>query len=652
MEIVNLIGYLDELDKISMRIVRQGSVHVVNALEEINNNNFSIITPNQNPDALMDLNFIKPYSRMEDSSHISDKLNELMDILSIKRKVRKEYLEGDFEYGNLFRDMNSIYEKVMDYLKELEDIKQELEKMRGLRSYLEPIRNINQNFGKLNGLNFFSFKIGKLSKECYDKLKTNMENISSIIYRLSSVQGYNIIISLTPKDMEAEVDRVFKSLNYEELAIPYDLGETPEQMVKKLDEKISGYEERIKGFEGHLSILKDEYGDFLEQSYSRLKLYDKIQRVNSEVACTKEFFYMAGWVPVSEKQKLKESLEELSDRVTLVFKPESEASSSTEPPTRLKNNWLVRPFEAIVRMYGTPSYNEMDPTSFVAVSYMIMFGSMFGDVGQGFIFLLAGMFLSGKMHRPNLGGILSRIGASSMVFGVLFGSVFGNEKILKPLLLHPMENINTILLGGVGIGIVFTTVGFIYSMINSVKRKDLEDGMFGKDGMAGLLFYWIIILTGLSVYLQGNGGVPVFPVIVLCILLGLMVLKQPVANLIRGHRPLYHEPVQDYYIESGFGMVETLLGMLSNTVSFIRVGAFALNHVGLFIAFETLSHMVGNRGGSIAVLILGNLIIIGLEGLIVFIQGLRLEYYELFNKYYEGDGIEYEPIRLGYAKKI
>ncbi|HAZ37178.1 MAG TPA: V-type ATP synthase subunit I, partial [Clostridiaceae bacterium] len=111
-------------------------------------------------------------------------------------------------------------------------------------------------------------------------------------------------------------------------------------------------------------------------------------------------------------------------------------------------------------------------------------------------------------------------------------------------------------------------------------------------------------------------------------------------------RPLYNESKSDYYVEGGFGIIETLLSLFSNTISFIRVGAFAINHVGLFIAFDTLAKMINNGAGSAIVIVLGNLVIIGLEGLIVFIQGLRLEYYELFSKYFNGTGYEYKPIAL------
>lgn len=655
MEMMNVIGSIGALDHVSMQVVRHGYVHIVNALNEINQNNFTIITPDQNTNVLKDLSFIKPYHKITDYSDVNDKLDKLIEIFELKKNIYQYCVEEEFNYNEIVPKIDSIYLEVKVYNDKLVNFRDELSKVVEFKVSLEHIRELKLDFEVLKNLHYFTFKIGRLSKENYKKLKGNIENISSIIYEISSIPGYHVVISVTPKVLEGEVDRIFKSLNYEELNIPYNLGGTPEDIIHKLDEIIADKENEIRILNDAIIKQKGKYATFIDESYSRIKIYEKAQIINSEIACTNEFFYMAGWVPVSEKKSLQESLNLFGNSLILIFKPKSQVNSSIIPPTRLKNNWFTRPFEALVNMYGIPSYNELDPTTFVAISYMIMFGFMFGDIGQGGIFLLAGLFLSIKEKRPNLGGILSRLGVSSMIFGALFGSIFGNEKIIKPLIIRPMENVtnmNAILIGGVVLGIAFTTIGFIYSLINAYKRRDIEDGLFGKNGLVGLIFYWITLLTALNIYKQGHTILPLPMIIVmLCILLALMVLKQPISNLINRQKPLYNESAQDYYIESGFGVVETLLSMLSNTISFIRVGAFALNHVGLFVAFATIANLMKNSAGSFAVLLLGNIIIISLEGLIVFIQGLRLEYYELFSKYYDGNGIEFNPVRLRYTSQ-
>ena len=189
-------------------------------------------------------------------------------------------------------------------------------------------------------------------------------------------------------------------------------------------------------------------------------------------------------------------------------------------------------------------------------------------------------------------------------------------------------------------------ISYIYSITNAIKVKNVEEGVFGRNGVVGLMFY----LTLLALVVGGFLEYQIIPkwlgVILIIFLIALMIVKEPLTHLILGKRPLYSEAASGYYIESSFDIIETLLSMLSNTVSFIRVGAFALTHVGLFIAFQTIANMMNSVTGSIITLIIGNIVIIGLEGLIVFIQGLRLEYYELFSKYYKGEGIDFDPVKL------
>ncbi len=241
--------------------------------------------------------------------------------------------------------------------------------------------------------------------------------------------------------------------------------------------------------------------------------------------------------------------------------------------------------------------------------------------------------------------MLSRIGLSSTVFGFIYGSVFGSEKIIPPLIIRPMANINYILIAGVVFGIALILSAYIYNIINSGIEKNVERGLFSRNGAAGLIFYLILLYMIFRVIVTHSSISPVFIYIMIGLLL-LMVFKQPLANKLIHADKLYQKSPANYYIEEGFGVIETLLSIISNTLSFIRVGAFALNHVGLYIAFATMARMMTTSWGSLAILVLGNIIIIALEGLIVFIQALRLEYYELFTKYFRGDGIEYVPAKM------
>jgi V/A-type H+-transporting ATPase subunit I len=230
----------------------------------------------------------------------------------------------------------------------------------------------------------------------------------------------------------------------------------------------------------------------------------------------------------------------------------------------------------------------------------------------------------------------------------MYGSVFGFEEVIKPVWIRPFDEINTMLTTAVIIGMMMLLVAYIYSIINKLKKKEIKEGVFGKNGICGFILYTTLLgLLGFNTGILPQADLFNGMLIVLAVLMvGLVLIREPLANYIMKSKRLYQEAVSEYYVESGFELFEMLLGMLSNTLSFIRIGAFALTHVGLFMAFQTLAMMAQNGVISVGILILANLFIIALEGLIVSIQALRLQFYELFSKYYTGDGIEFKPVDL------
>lgn len=650
MEMLNLIGQISDMDYISRELVLLGCIHMVNAMHEIDSNNFTI-SAEMNVDALVDVNFIKPYrgdSRIEEAARQTE---TLMEVFGLEKAVMQEYAEEHFDFAETSDKVAGMYQRLQAVRDEEARLDKTLEYKRKLYKYFTYMKELDIRWEDLAGMKYFDFSIGMMPKDNAVKLKNNYSDIPAVLYKVDTLPDRVVVISIAPKSLKVELDRIFNSLSFKKLDVPEDYTGTPREITERLMGEIQGLEAEIAGCKERIEKLKSEYTDDVLRAYSHVKVYEKMELIKKETALSNEFFYLSGWIPTSKKAELEARLRSVMDRTIVHYKAAEAVGKRIVPPTKLKNSYLLRPFEALVAMYGIPSYNELDPTTFVGISYMVLFGAMFGDLGQGFIFLLAGLYLSKVRHRSALGGVLSRLGLSSMIFGALYGSVFGFEEIIPALLVRPMESINTMLIGAIALGVVLLTTAFIYNLVNAFRRRDLKEGLFGQNGLAGLLFYWILLTTVLMYVQNGTLPVPLPAVVaVLAVLLGVTVVKEPLANLVRRKTPLHDEKVSDYYIESGFGILETILSMLSNTISFIRVGAFALNHVGLFIAFLTMSEMIHNTSG-VLILIIGNLVIIGLEGLIVFIQGLRLEYYELFSKYYEGSGVPYEPVRLVYRLK-
>ena len=436
-----------------------------------------------------------------------------------------------------------------------------------------------------------------------------------------------------PNKVKKDVSRSVNTLGFVDKDLPKDL------LIKDIDEKQSQTKKRLNEINSQIEEINRDYQDILGNISYSIEYEKKSDELKNNMAHGDEYFYLSGWVPESELNKF-ESLEDKYKNTIITTKDVD--SVNEQPPTKLKNNKFVIPFEYMVNMYGAPNYDEIDPTPFFAITYMLLYGLMFGDLGQGLVFLGLGFWLSKK--NETFGAILKRIGISASIFGLMYGSFFGREDLIPTLLIKPFDNIMTVLIASVAFGVTLMVISYIIGIYNKVHlQKNIEEGIFGKEGLAGLMMMSSFIIIVLAIV--NVGPVPKnIGLILLIISIVMMVFKQPIARKLEGNKKLYDQAKGDYYLEGSFSVIEALLSVFSNLVSFTRVGAFAINHVGLYMAFEVMAKLVGGGIKGFILLVIGNIFIIGLEGMIVGIQGLRLEFYEMFSKYYEGNGHLFRPI--------
>ena len=296
-------------------------------------------------------------------------------------------------------------------------------------------------------------------------------------------------------------------------------------------------------------------------------------------------------------------------------------------------------------MYGVPAYNEIDPTSFVAITYSLIFGIMFGDVGQGLCLSIGGWLLY-RFKKMNLAAIIACAGVFSTIFGFMYGSIFGFEHVIPHLWLNPMENVMTVLITAVAFGMALIIIAMILNIVNGIKAKDYEKIFFDTNGVSGLIFYTALI-TCVALIFTGNTlpGIGVL-IIFFGIPLLLIFLREPITHFIEKKKKLFPENKVMFFVESLFELFEILLSYVTNSISFLRVGAFAMSHAAMMGVVMLLA---GAESGNpnIFVIVLGNIFVAAMEGLIVGIQVLRLEYYEMFSRFYRGTGKEFKP----YQKK-
>jgi V/A-type H+-transporting ATPase subunit I len=301
-------------------------------------------------------------------------------------------------------------------------------------------------------------------------------------------------------------------------------------------------------------------------------------------------------------------------------------------PSVLRHNRLLQPFSILVTQYGVPRYGEFNPTSLFAITFICMFGMMFGDVGHGAVFFTAALLARRRLGSFSFFAMAA--GVSSMVFGFLYGSLFGYEQILHAVWISPLSDplymLSVALIWGIG----FLVLVSLINILNHLVLSDYRGALLGSNGLLSLFFYAGLLGIGYSFYTKVETG-PIWSLLAFFSLSSLFVHK-----LMSQQTPL-GERVLVALIES----FETIIGYISNTLSFLRVAAFSLNHVALAIAVFTLANSMGETGHWLMILF-GNLFILVLEGAIVTIQVLRLEYYEGFTRFYSGDGKVFRPLKL------
>ncbi|HHT50615.1 MAG TPA: ATPase [Eubacteriaceae bacterium] len=640
--LMNIVGKHDDVDEVIKELLLFENVQIEDAYKEIESFRFSMQVTDKNLEEIIGTSEAKSGMKIEYSEEFLKKLNLLRELYDDEYTINKDLLKENINTQYIVDTINNFYQEIHSKYKILNNYR---EKIRDINKSIKAynfLTSTNLDMEKINSLNSFNYTLGSFSKNNLTRLKNNYSRITAIVVHVGNLENDVVYVIIWPDDLEKETARILKSLNFNKIdGLKKEYKGSPKEIITRLQGEKKVLEEKMEVLKKAINEIKEKFRADSNYAYSALYLQHRIQEIKQKMAFSRDYFYFSGWIPSRLQNEIQNRLSRFKDNSIMFNDPQR--NIHLKPPTKLKNNWFFKPFEVFIKMYGMPSYKEVDPTPFLSISYLLLFGYMFGDLGQGLVLFIGGFLLS-RFKGMELGGVISRVGISSMFFGILYGSVFGFENIIPSLWLNPFQNINTILVVAIALGVILITIGYIYGIVNQYKSRNYHDIILSRNGIAGIILFFSLLLVVLALFTEKTIiSISILGGIILT-MIAIIFMKEPIINKLSKKNG--EKLKSNYYVESFFDIFETLLSIFSNTLSFIRVGAFALNHVGLFIAFETLAHLINSGIGSTLMYIIGNIFIIGLEGLIVGIQGLRLEYYELFSKYYVGDGKEFKVAKL------
>jgi V/A-type H+-transporting ATPase subunit I len=548
--------------------------------------------------------------------------------------------------------VEQIREQAGPVLAQFQEAAGELARLKKHQENLEWLRPTGLEPATLTALKFAYLAPGWLPSDNLPRLEEALERVHHGLIPVARAEGRTLILAGgLARDREV-LGQALKGAFFEPLDLPAAAGSL-EEVLAELKTRIQALEESRGKLKEQLGALKAEVGPELTLMRNRIDLSRTLLRARVLFGKVDRSYLISGWIPAALVEKLRETLaQEIGAQAEVeVLSPEAIPGAREgvlKIPILFNNPYLLRPFERLTTAYGTPSYGEVEPTAFLALSFLLMFGLMFGDVGQGAVLFGLGYLIFHRFFRyTDYGIILMECGVASIVFGALYGSVFGVAGLLPVLWFAPLKNINYFIKVALIFGVACISLGLILSFINALRYQRVP---LPAAALLAALFYWILAGLGLRYLLTGalkwdfwvavgvSGATLGLGALVLLQRLWLAPPEKGPAGEGRGLKLL----------EGAIEVVDGTVRYVANTISFIRIAAFALAHAALFIAVFSLAETLGRMGGGGVAywltILLGNVVIILLEGLVVSIQIVRLEYYEFMSKFFRGGGEPFKPL--------
>lgn len=628
MKFISITGPKSDFDRVVNVYLSKYEMHLENALTELK--------------SVQDL---KPFVETNPYKDVLAKASELLDKLGTS--------EPQSEYEMTPKTASSIIYSIAGEIEELEDQKKELkaerDHLRDLISKIKPFRHLDYELNKILDFKFTKFRFGRIAHQYYTNFsKYVYDNLTTLFFECDSDQDYVWGLYFVPAAYSVKIDAIYSSLHFERIFLPDEYEGTPEEAYQQMEKKLNTILEKIKEVSKQEKEKLNSKSEDILLAHKTLSTYSKNFDVRKMAACTMSssdsdlfYFILCGWMTKANAAAFMKEIE--NDPNVYCLSEDNHEDLTAKPPTKLKNIKLFKPFEIFIKMYGLPAYNEVDPTSFVAITYSLLFGIMFGDVGQGLCLAIGGWLLY-KIKKINLAAIIGTAGIFSTIMGFLYGSIFGFEELIPHLWLKPMDNIKTILFTAVGFGVLLIIIAMILNIINGIKAKDPEKIFFDTNGIAGLIFYGAAITCVLLLFSGKTLPATILLILFFGLPLVIIFFREPLARLVEKKSKVFPENKAMFLLESLFELFEILLSYVTNSISFLRVGAFALSH-GAMMGVVLLLANAESSHPNILILVLGNAFVTAMEGLIVGIQVLRLEYYEMFSRFYKGTGKVFKPYK-------
>jgi len=546
--------------------------------------------------------------------------------------------------------LDDIEATVVETESKLDERLGKLEKLRSdlkdLKTIAERLLLLQKHGLKADGLGYFRdifVRAGFINKALSTKLQKYVEGTSVRYAKWPDKREEDFVLISGLNQDKQYMEETLTRLNFAELTLPSTITPDPTQALEQnrasavqLQQAINDLEKDLRGICQDFQQRAASYDPIVRRALS-------VESARSNFSRTETLSLVQGWIPANQQESLKNSVAaSTSGALYLRF---DNPDRDDQPPAQLNNRGVGRSFELFTKLRGTPQYREIDPTLIVTVLFTTMYGMMFGDMGQGALLVVMG-FIFSRFRRAflgiparamgRLGIILVSCGLSAIFFGALYGEFFLTEAF-HPLFVNPIEGQTTMIIVALLFGVAQLSLGLVLKIVNLIRMKATIEAVFGG---VRLVYYATGVVLAIKYASSMSFAVFAENLWLTVIAVGCLVILffSPTIEAALKHELRFGEDI----MKGASEFIETFLSYLTNSISYVRLAAFAIAHSALGISAVILATTIGAVPG----FLLMNFLAMTIEALGVFIQCMRLTYYEFFTKFYSGNGVPYRPFSL------
>ncbi len=566
----------------------------------------------------------KPFGHAAGVADLLVKAKSVIASLSMEESKPKIIFKN---YREVESSVLPLYEKTSQLTERLNSIKEELARRIAFKEKLSELAPLNiplEAFSTYSSISYFVFfaknaeALGKKISEITSKFEMHFFKADRLL----------LVALFIEKAKESEVKNLLDAPEFTlaDASMLIGLKGSVQQNIKDAEAAIAKLEKTKYYIERTLQYLGKKHAQLLNAATLYLEAELEKAEAPLRFAETKDAAVVKGWLPSADLEKSVEMLKKAAKgKIHIIVE---EPAEKDDVPVKLKNPQPAKPFEFLLNLYSLPLYREFDPTVPIFLIFPLLFGFMLGDIGYGIAGFVASLalkkFFSKSRAVASLMNVVMLSSFVSVVFGMIFGEFFGAEHVAGfglPHILNRIEDINALIYIAVGIGVLHINLGLVLGFINEAKLHGVLHAIYAK-------LSWILLQLGMILLI-----LPYLKVIDIPLWLGFAFLASSILMIIKG--------------EGFIGIIE-MPGILSNVLSYARLGAVGLSSVALAIMINKLASGLFQKGGffiliGVLIILIGHALNLVVGMFESFLHSLRLNYVEFFTKFYKGGGIEYNP---------